>query len=116
MGQRVQKTMRTVKIENSKIFNLVGEYKAKALEINKVVDEIEKIEKERNKIGLQIQKLKDKLSPLVEKATESEISEFEMVTNIQQSKEDGVVEVDIFDQVEEYKEALRKKKAKGKTA
>ena len=108
--------MLTVKIENIKIFNLVGEYKAKALEINKVVDEIEKIEKERNKIGLQIQKLKDKLSPLVEKATESEISEFEMVTNIQQSKEDGVVEVDIFDQVEEYKEALRKKKAEGKTA
>jgi hypothetical protein len=108
--------MRTIKIQNSKIFTLVGEYKAKAQEINKVVDEIEKIEKERNKIGLQIQKLKDKLSPLVEKATESEVGEFEMVTNIQQSKEDGVVEVDIFDQVEEYKEALRKKKAEAKTA
>jgi septal ring factor EnvC (AmiA/AmiB activator) len=103
--------MRTITVKNEKIHKLVTEYKEKALEVNKLTDDIEKIEKERNKVGLQIQKLKDKLNPIVEKETKDHVSEFEMVTNIQIGKEENEVEIDIFDQVEEFKEALRKKKA-----
>lgn len=101
--------MRTLNKKSDKVLSLVKEYKELVIEINKHVDEIEKVEKERNKVALKIQKVKDKMNPLVQNLVKGELNEFEIVTNVKEGK-DGV-DIEVVDQVEQYKEALRKKKA-----
>lgn len=99
---------RTITKQDKKIAELVKEYKGLAVDINNKVDEITEKEEERNKIALQIQKIKDKLSPLTEKITEGEIGEFETITNVQVN-DNGDIEIDIADAVEEFKIAFKKK-------
>lgn len=99
---------RTITKQDKKIAELVKEYKGLAVDINNKVDEITEKEEERNKIALQIQKIKDKLAPLTEKITEGEIGEFETITNVQVN-DNGDIEIDIADAVEEFKIAFKKK-------
>lgn len=105
--------MRTLSKKSEKAASLVAEYKALVLDINKQVDEIEKHEKERNKIALKVQKIKDKLNPITEKLIEGELGDFEVVTNVKLSSEEGMVDIEIVDQVEQFKEAYLKRTKKG---
>lgn len=102
--------MRTLNKKSDKVLNLVREYRALAIELNKAIDEVEKAEKERNKTALKIQKIKDKMNPLTQNLVKADLQEFEMIVNVKEGK-DETVDVDVIDQVEQFKEALRKKKA-----
>ena len=70
--------------------------------------EIEKIEKERAKIGMQIQKRKDKIIPLVEKEVKPKLGEYEDIETVTINKS-GEVEVKVFNHLEEFKKAYAEK-------
>lgn len=77
--------------------------------------EIEKLEKERAKIGLQIQKKKDKVIPIVEKMKNSgdiPLEEYDEIESVSIVK--GEVEVKLFNHMEEFKKAYAEKVAKEK--
>ena len=67
--------MRTLNKKSDKVLSLVKEYKELVIEINKHVDEIERVEKERNKVALKIQKVKDKMNPSVQNLVKGEFNE-----------------------------------------
>ena len=101
--------MRTIKIENQEIKDLIvkkGEVVTRGREISQ---QKEDLETELNKAGLQVNKLNDKLIPLVE-GLGIELGEFEQIESVKIENEELVV--NIFDQVEEYKIAIREEKAK----
>jgi len=81
---------------------------------------ISDLETERDKIGLQIQKLKDKIIPVAEEMIKPILAEFEMLTTIQpeldeHGRETGMINLEYIDQIEDFKEALREKMKEGKT-
>lgn len=78
-----------------------------------VTDQIEELENKRNKIALQIQKLKEKIIPLVKKETAPQITdEFEDLNTVDMV--DGKLTVTTFSHLENWQEAFRKKKAETK--
>jgi hypothetical protein len=67
-------------------------------------------ETERNKLGLKIQKYKDLIIPLTQKAAKGLLEdEFEDFSDVR--LENGEVVIDIFSHLEDWKEARRKKLA-----
>jgi len=71
--------------------------------------QIEDLETERNKLALQIQKVKDKVIPIVQKEMEGKLGEYEEISEVK-TTEDGQVDIAIYDQVEQFKEYLKEKK------
>lgn len=70
----------------------------------------EKIQAEINKLGIKIQKEKEKAALATIKLN-IDLNEFEIPTKGEiLDKEKNVVELTIIDQIEEYKEAVRKKR------
>lgn len=78
-------------------------------------DEKEKMERERNKIALKVQKIKDKLIPLVQKLAIPLLEEFEDTETV--TVEDGKVVVKVFSHLEDWKKKFneRAKKSIAKT-
>lgn len=81
---------------------------------------ISDLENDRDKIGLQIQKLKDKIIPVGEELIKPVLGEFDMLITIQpeldkDGRETGMIDLEYIDQVEDFKEALRDKMKEGKT-
>ena len=103
--------MRTITITSEDIKDLIikkGEIVTRGREITKQKEELDT---ELNKCGLQVNKINDKLIPLVN-GYGIELGEFEQIESVKLEGEELVVS--IFDQVEEYKEAIleaKKKKA-----
>jgi len=102
---------RTIKIKNKKLYKILEE-KGKVLTKARELNEIHKKNAEElNKYGLELNKYKEKLLPIVHKIKDemgedlAEFEEFETVEAI-----DGNVEIVIYDAVEEFKDALRLKK------
>lgn len=104
--------MRKISIKSGKIKELyeqIKEYHKK--DIGDLLTQKDSLEKELKKAALKMQKMKDKLSPMITKEL-GELEEFEYVANLDKDG-DEVVAV-IANQVDEYIEALRAKKAKQK--
>lgn len=102
---------RIIKVESEEIKDLItkkGEIVTKGRELNAQKEEIET---ELNKAGLQINKLNDKLIPMVHELG-IELGEFEQIESIK--IEENELVVTIFDQVEEYKAAILKEKEEKK--
>lgn len=79
----------------------------------KLTKRIEDLETERNKDGLAIQKLKDKIVPMAEELMAKTLGEFDMVTTINVVEGKGhEIEIEYINQVEEFEKHLRAKKAK----
>lgn len=76
-------------------------------EARKISADIEKLEGERAKLGLKVEKIKGKVRSWVEKNVklEGEFEEIEKVDVV-----NGVVVVTSFDMVEEFKKGIREKK------
>jgi uncharacterized coiled-coil DUF342 family protein len=68
---------------------------------------IDALEEERNKCGMQIQKIKDKIIPLAESLAKPHFVEFDMLTTINLDGEEVVLEY--VNQVAEFEKALREK-------
>ena len=73
----------------------------------KLCDDIEKLEKDRQKVGYKLERLKEKTSGIIDKEN-IELAEFEYIATVKE--EDGEVIAEIFDKLEDYKKALREKK------
>lgn len=75
--------------------------------------EIEKLEKDRAKIGMQIQKRKDKIIPLVEKEVKPKLGEYEDIETV--TLEKGEIVVKVFNHLEEFKKAFAERNKKEET-
>lgn len=67
----------------------------------------EKKERERNKIALKVQKVKDRAIPIIQKVAAPQLKEFEDIQTATVKK--GVVKVKVYSRLDEWKEAYRKK-------
>lgn len=95
-------------ITNTTLKKLLEEKEALVNEGRSLTVEIEKIEKERAKIGMQIQKRKDKIIPLVEKEVKPKLGVYEDIETVTINKA-GEVEVKVFNHLEEFKKAYAEK-------
>jgi hypothetical protein len=66
-----------------------------------ITKQIEELETARRKVGLQIQKLKDKIVPLVAKLTEGKLAEFEEISTVDLKGDE--IEIKTFNVVEDFK-------------
>jgi hypothetical protein len=97
--------MQPILIENSKIFDLITVNEGHQENINKALDEMERLQTELNKLGLQKQKVRDKMQKLVAKEV-GKLDDFVIVSSV--VKKADKIEVNLVDLVEIYKEQLRK--------
>ena len=102
--------MRTLKINNSKLVEYLKENGKIANEINKIVTQWQKTDEYVKKLSMKMERIKEKIRPLVadELKKLTELNEFEIVMSSKLKGKEVVV--DIADQVELYKEQLRKQK------
>lgn len=99
------------KVQHPELHKLLLEKNKLVQKGRKLTKEIEDLETERNKYGLQIQKLKDQIVPLAEGLIKDKLGEFEMLTMINAVEGKGhFVVLEYVDQVEEFKKALTAKK------
>lgn len=96
--------MRTIKLKSKKLVKIL-ETRAEVLkEAREIQKEVEELQKVQQKLGYKMNKLKDKTTPLVK---DVELEEFEVISTVKLEK--GEVVVEIIDQIEEYKKALRER-------
>ena len=88
-------------INNEKLKTLLKKKGDLITEGRKITEEISKLEEERNKLGLKVQKLKDQIVPIVMDETKGKLAEFEEIENVE--LKDGEIEVRTYDAIEEYK-------------
>jgi hypothetical protein len=107
--------MREETFDHNKIKGLVEEKKDLVTKGRVLSQEIEEKQEELKKLGMKVQKVKDKLIPAVEKDIEPDIDldEFEEIYSIDLN-EDGEVVVNVNDRVEEFKQSYRDQKEKQK--
>ena len=80
-------------------------------EIGEINEKLEKLDSKRSKLGHKINRIKEKMLPIIKEMEHSfKLSEFEIITNISIGEESKEVEIEVINQVEEYKEAIRQKK------
>ena len=74
----------------------------------KMSQDIEDLERRRATIGMKVEKVKVKMTPLVDKLFRQDLTEFEDLQTI--TVEDGKIVAEVFDWIEEYKKAFRERK------
>jgi len=99
-----------MKINDEKLYKLLEKKDALVLAGRKQSELVEKEQQELNKCGLKIQKIKDKVVPLMngykkQWREEGVLGEFEEVTGVELV--DGEIVITKVDMLEEYKKALR---------
>lgn len=99
--------MRTIKLFNDKLKSILLERADVFESVKKVNQDIVDLDKERTKLSYQMNKLKDKTDAILKKE-KPELGEWEIISQV--SLVDEVPELQIVDQLEEYKELLRNKK------
>ena len=73
--------------------------------------QIEKLETDRNKLALQVQKIKDKVMPFAKRVKAENLSKYESIQSIELKGKDIIITT--FDYVEEYCKQLDKKIKEG---
>jgi len=103
---------RVHKIDSKKIKKLLEDKDALIQEGRKSAKRMEELEKEQRKLALKVQKLKDKVVPLVKKYyADMNLTEFEEVVAVE--VKDGEVIVKIDDVIELYRAHYLEKKYEG---
>jgi len=101
-------------IQNKDLYKLLTDKDKLVNEGREISKQIDDLEKERNKLAMQIQKLKDKVIPIVQKEMEGKLNEYEEISEVKSTEVEGEVEISTYDQVEQFKEFLKEKKAESK--
>ena len=105
----MEKGTRYEKFKDEKVRKLFKEKDLLLAEIEKMAEEAKKFEERLGKITQKIQKIKDKVKPMVEAHLDKmNLGEFEVSTDV--SVDGGDLKVKIVDQVETYKQTIRKRK------
>ncbi len=74
--------------------------------------ERERAERDRNKIFLKVQKIKDKAVPRIKKILTPLLQEYEDIETVVPGKSEGELNVDVFNHLEQWKTAFKDKKTK----
>jgi hypothetical protein len=91
------------KINDSKLDAIPGDMKKDHLELLK---KIEGLERDRNKVALKVQKIKDKVIPIIQKEVKPLLGEYD---DIETAKtKDGKVMVETFNHLVEFKKKFNK--------
>jgi len=96
-------------IKNKKLVGLLKEKDVLVTEGRAISKEIDKLENDRRKVGLQIQKIKDKILPMVDEITKDKMQEFEEITTVNIKSEDEV-EISVTNVIEDFKKAYVEQK------
>jgi hypothetical protein len=98
-------------IKQKKLVGLLNEKDILVTSGRAISKDIEKLENDRRKVGLQIQKLKDKILPMVDELTKDKLQEFEEITAVNVHSEDEI-EVLVTNVIEDFKKAYIEQKQK----
>lgn len=101
--------MRNIKLEDKELKKLLFERGNIVGKARKITKEIEKLQQEQQKMGYKMDRLKDKIKPIID-SRNIELDEFEVISRIYLEKEEPMVE--IVNQIEEYKILIRGKNNK----
>jgi len=98
---------RKITLKDKKLVEHLMSVKKVAEEINEIVKDWEKKDRYVGKLNLKMERYKEKIRSIVADNV-GEIGEFEIVGSTKEENGEAVIE--IFDQIEIYKEQLRKQK------
>jgi anaerobic ribonucleoside-triphosphate reductase len=96
-------------LKNDKLKRILEERGEIKKEIDLVVADMVKLEKERLKLGYKMDKLKEKTKVIIDQQ-DFNLGEFEFIATV--DLKDGEPSVEILDQIEEYKKMVREDKVK----
>ena len=101
---------RKIKLTNNKLKGYLEDNTKLADEINKIVEEWKKTDDYVKKLSTKMERIKEKIRPIVaeEIKKETKLEEFDMVAGTKLNK--GQIEVEIIDQIELYKDTIRKQR------
>lgn len=110
------KTTREAELKGDKLLKLLTKKEELVGEGRKFQVDIEGLQKEQRKVGLKLNKVKEKVIPLIEKESEKlDIEQFEIPSSV--NIKDGKAILTILDQIADYKfrilEQLEKKDEEG---
>jgi predicted nucleic acid-binding Zn-ribbon protein len=115
-AEKLQAEIRARLAEFDKVSKAIMEEKMSAIpkdieeEHKKLLADIETAERERNKIALKVQKIKDRVVPLIKKEVAPLLKEYEDIESIEVKGE--VANVKVFSYLEEFKTRFNKNKQK----
>jgi len=99
-----------MKLEHKELFSLLKDKEKLVTEGRNLSTRIESLETQRNKLALQVQKIKDKIVPILKELTDGQLAEFEEVSEVHTLPILNQVEITTYDQLEQFKEYLKEKK------
>lgn len=99
--------MRNIRIKNKDLEMFLFERGVIVGKARKITKEIQKLQKEQQAIGYKMERLKEKIKPIVDNEN-IELGEYEIISRIYLENKDAMVE--IVDQIEEYKKIIKEKK------
>lgn len=97
-------------IKNKTLVDLLIKKGALIDDARAISKKIEELENDRRKVGLQVQKLKDKIIPLVHKETKDLLGEYEEISEVE--PKDGEVIIKTVDVLENFKRDYKEARAK----
>ena len=100
---------RKVTVKSAKLLEVHENRNKLQKEINGLIDQIEVLQKELNKLGIKMQKEKEKAVKETMKLN-VDLNEFEYISNF--DIKEGEIELVVVDEIEVWKDAYRKKKLK----
>ena len=101
--------MRTLEFSNKKVEKALAEKGVLIEKGREISRQIEKLETERNKIGLKVQKIKDDIVLPFAREIKKDLGKYEDLETLQLVN--GKIVVNVFDYLERYKEEFDKKLA-----
>ncbi len=111
-GEEIVKTVQTLDEELNVIIAKINAAKLEAVPVDMKHDhmallkEREKLERDRNKVALKVQKIKDRCVPVIQKEVKPLLGEYE---DIETAKiKDGKVVIATFDRLEDFKKTFRR--------
>lgn len=108
------KIIRNIDVDNPKLIKIMNERNTIADKINVMNDSMKKTVKERRKLELKMERLKEKTKPLIEREMKNiSTNQWEVMNRILFNN--GKIKFEIVDYIESYKRTfLEKKKNNGK--
>lgn len=106
--------MRKQEIENDKLYKILVERGKHFKEMEEIENKLVELDKERTKVGYKLNRLKEKTKPIIDNI-DFKLGEFEFVSKVY-INDMKMPEVEILDQIEEYKKAILEQRKDENTA
>lgn len=102
---------RSIEFDDKELKKLIEKKEVLVANGREISKQIEKLEKERNRDALKVQKIKEKVVPILKEKVQPQLEEFEDIFSIDlKEKGSETVVAVVFNQIDQYKQALRQRK------